>query len=109
MVTRSEIYALFYGGDVLSKLATARDLYGRYGKVLAVRPEILVHMAAVQGAERDLQTRMGAMRMGVTCSRCAARAGGGCCSRFMAGENDVLQLLMNMRWPECRWPVSRRE
>ena len=96
MVTRSEIYALFYGGDVLSKLAAARDLYGRYGKVLALRPDIMAQLKAMEVSELALQAQMGGMGMGVTCSRCATRAGGGCCSRFMAGENDVLQLLMNM-------------
>ncbi|MEK6201891.1 MAG: hypothetical protein N2A40_05670 [Desulfobulbaceae bacterium] len=96
MVTRSEIYARFYSGDVLLKLATARDLYGRYGKVLALRPDIMAQLTAMELSERALQAQMGGMGMGVTCTRCAVRAGGGCCSRFMAGENDVLQLVMNM-------------
>lgn len=96
MVTRSEIYALFYSGDVLFKLATARDLYGRYGNALALRPDIMAQLTAMEVSERALQAQMGGMGMGVTCTRCATRAGGGCCSRFMAGENDVLQLLMNM-------------
>jgi hypothetical protein len=39
---------------------------------------------------------MAAMAMGATCTQCAGRPGGGCCSRYMAAENDVLQLLLNM-------------
>lgn len=93
---RSELYPLFYSGDVMLKLAAARDLHDRYGSALAQRPEIMSQLAGVETAERALQVQMGSMEMGVTCTRCASRQGGGCCSRYMAGENDVLQLLMNM-------------
>lgn len=96
MLPRSEIYSLFYSGDVLVKLAAARELYARYGQVLVLRLDIMSQLAGLQVSEQALQARMGSMGMGETCSRCASRQGGGCCSRFMAGENDVLQLLMNM-------------
>jgi hypothetical protein len=96
MVIRSELYPLFYSGDVLMKLAAARDLHARHGHALALRPDIMSQLAAMAADERALQAQMGAMGMGATCTQCAARAGGGCCSRYMAGENDVLQLLMNM-------------
>ncbi|MBW6519550.1 MAG: hypothetical protein K0A99_00840 [Desulfoarculaceae bacterium] len=96
MATRSEIYALFYSGDVAVKLAAAQELYSQYGKVLALRPDIMAQLAALAASEHALQTRMGAMGMGNTCTQCASRPGGGCCSRFMTGENDVLQLLMNL-------------
>ncbi len=96
MVTRSEIYSLFYSGDVVVKLAAAHDLYGRYGKELSLRPDIMSQLDMMQVSEHALQAQMGTMGMGGTCTQCAARVGGGCCSRFMAGENDVLQLLMNL-------------
>ena len=96
MGTRSEIYTLFYSGDVSVKLATAHDLYASYGQTLALRPEIIEQLAAVENSERALQAQMGAMAMGVTCRQCASGPGGGCCSGYMAAENDVLQLLMNL-------------
>jgi hypothetical protein len=96
MGTRAEIYTLFYSGDVAEKLAVAHDLYARYGQTLALRPKIMAQLAAVGASERALQTQMGAMAMGATCTQCASRQGGGCCSGYMAAENDVLQLLMNM-------------
>ena len=96
MATRSELYALFYSGDVVVKLAAAQELYGRYGKELSLRLDIMSQLAMMQASEHALQAQMGAMGMGKTCTQCAGRQGGGCCSRFMAGENDVLQLLMNM-------------
>jgi hypothetical protein len=96
MGTRTEIYTLFYSGDVAVKLAVARDLYARYGQTLALRPEIMAQLAAVGASERALQGQMAAMAMGATCTQCASRQGGGCCSGYMAAENDVLQLLMNL-------------
>lgn len=96
MATRSEIYALFYSGDVVVKLAAARDLHARYGHALALRPDIMSQLAALAASEHALQAQMGAMGMGNSCTQCAVRPGGGCCSRYMAAENDVLQLLMNM-------------
>ncbi|MCX5870275.1 MAG: hypothetical protein NTY00_06520 [Deltaproteobacteria bacterium] len=96
MGTRSEIYTLFYGGDVAVKLAVAQNLYSRYDQALVLRPDIMAQLAAVQASERALHVQMGAMAMGATCTQCAGRQGGGCCSRYMAGENDVPQLLMNL-------------
>lgn len=96
MGTRSEIYTLFYSGDVAVKLAVAQDLYVRYGQALALRPDIMAQLAAVETSEHALQAQMGAMAMGATCTQCASRQGGGCCSGYMAAENDVSQLLMNM-------------
>lgn len=96
MAIRSEIYPRFYSGDVVVKLAVARELYSRFGRVLLLLPEMRTQLTAVQADERALQEQMAAMGMGATCTQCASRPGGGCCSRFMAGENDVLQLLMNL-------------
>jgi len=56
----------------------------------------MAQLTAVEADERALRDQMGAMGMGATCTQCASRQGGGCCSLYMAGENDVLQLLMNL-------------
>lgn len=96
MAIRSEIYTQFYSGDVVVKLAVARELYSRFGQELLLLPEMRTQLTAVQADERALQEQMAAMEMGATCTQCASRPGGGCCSRFMAGENDVPQLLMNL-------------
>jgi len=96
MSIRSGLYTKFYSGDVVVKLAAARELYSRFGQDLLHHPGIRTQLIAVQADERVLQEQMGAMGMGVTCAQCASRPGGGCCSRYMAGENDVPQLLMNL-------------
>ena len=80
MVTRSELYARFYSGDVVEKLAAAQDLYGRYGKELALRPDIMSQLAAMESSERAMAAQKGTMGMGATCTQCAGRQGGGCCS-----------------------------
>jgi len=64
MLTRAEIYSLFYSGDVVVKLAAARDLYASYGQVLVQRLDIMSQLAAMQVSERALQARMGSMGMG---------------------------------------------
>ncbi|MEN8188834.1 MAG: hypothetical protein ABFS19_03230, partial [Thermodesulfobacteriota bacterium] len=46
--------------------------------------------------EKELTSQMRSMEMHHTCSHCGSRPGGGCCSLYMAGETDVIQLLMNM-------------
>lgn len=96
MAIRSEIYTQFYSGDVVVKLAVARELHSRFGRDLLHHPGIRTQLTAVQADERALQEQMAAMEMGATCTQCASRPGGGCCSRYMAGENDVPQLLMNL-------------
>jgi len=90
------MYTYFYSGDVALKLGVARELYVQFGNVLLQQPDILANLTIVEANERALQVQMRAMTMGATCTLCAIRQGGGCCSIFMAGENDVLQLLMNL-------------
>ncbi len=96
MATRSDLYAFFYSGDVVLKLATAHDLHARYGEFLVQQLDIMSQLTVVLADEQISQAQMITMGMGETCTQCANRQGGGCCSRFMAGENDVLQLLMNL-------------
>lgn len=96
MLTRADLHALFYTGTVDKKLALASTLYGEHGRELLQSTEVVEQLTLLRRKERALQEQMQAMAMGQTCTLCATRAGGGCCSRYMAGENDVLQLLMNL-------------
>lgn len=96
MLTRAELHARFYTGTVTEKLTLARSLYAAHGEKLALLPEILAQLTLLRHKESALLKQMQTMEMGQTCSLCVSRVGGGCCSRYMAGENDVLQLLMNL-------------
>jgi len=54
MGTRSEIYTLFYSGDVVLKLAVAQDLYARYSQALVLRPDINMLLPAACFAHKTL-------------------------------------------------------
>jgi len=87
---------LLYNGSVAEKLQTARQLLHQYGELFKNTEglgEVLDRMRVLAG---QLQDHMSAMDMGRLCVRCAARTGGGCCSLYMAGETDAVQLLLNM-------------
>lgn len=93
---RSELYGFLYGGTVLEKRQRAGGLHHRFGSELLALPEINDWLRKMEEAQWGLKGQMEIMAMGHTCSWCARRPGGGCCSHSMAGENDVLQLLMNL-------------
>ena len=43
-----------------------------------------------------LEAHMTAMGLGRLCSQCASRPGGGCCSAYMAGNTDAIQMFINL-------------
>ncbi|MEA3467186.1 MAG: hypothetical protein U9R57_03055 [Thermodesulfobacteriota bacterium] len=92
-----EIINTCYCGDGKEKLAKAESLAEEYGHSLSQQRDVLDQLAVVQTAVEVLDAHMAAMEMGKTCSQCAARPDGGCCSAYMGNENnDALQLLMNI-------------
>ena len=81
---------------VAEKVEVARQLFSRWGADLN-RDGGMVHlMHGLVGQAESVATQMAAMKLGCLCSACASSPGGGCCSLFMAGETDPLQLLMNL-------------
>ncbi len=96
MATRFELYTRFYTGDLSLKLTMATSLYERHGETIKALPEVAFHLAVANDAERAVSAQMSTMNLGARCAQCAIQPGGGCCSSFMANENDVLQLLMNL-------------
>lgn len=86
-----------YCGDGAEKLAKARKLAHKYGDRLLRDPEITRQFSVLQEQLAVLESHMTAMEMGKSCSLCAAREDGGCCSVYMGNENnDALLLLMNI-------------
>ena len=94
--TLPQLFDLFYGGDIDMKLAVAERLYRLYGAELLQDPQVTLGMTNLHDLHEGLQQQMLVMEMDRTCTRCAQRSGGGCCSMAIAEETDVLQLLMNM-------------
>jgi len=92
-----EIISSCYCGDGADKLQQAKKLLQAYGDKLSQDTKIKEQLALVRGAVLLLDSHMTAMDMGKTCSACAARPDGGCCSAYMGHENnDALLLLMNI-------------
>ena len=93
----SRIISSCYAGGASEKLEISRQLMLDFGEALLENQPIVSQIVVVKDAVSDLDRHMGAMEMGKLCTRCAAKAGGGCCSVYMGNENnDALQLLMNM-------------
>ena len=86
----------FYGGSIGARLAEAQSLHPHLARELAAN-ELFARMLgqAVTLAE-ELAGIMAALDLGALCTVCGTKPGGGCCSSFMAGENDVPQLLLNL-------------
>jgi len=85
-----------YNGTVESRLDTARRLHCRHGEQLQGDAYFQSEFKLLCEAAAAVAGYMTAMNLGPLCSRCAAQPGGGCCSLFMAGETDGLQMLMNL-------------
>jgi len=79
-----------------ARLASARRLFGQWGEELRVDAGLRQALDNLVAAAAAVNAQMAAMHLAARCLACAGRAGGGCCSRYMAGESDELQLLMNL-------------
>lgn len=89
--------AAVYDGTVDQRRQTAIDLAEKYGEQLILDERIDKQLKLLLKRVAQLNTHMQErMQLGDLCSRCASREDGGCCSRYMAGETDSLQLLMNI-------------
>ncbi len=86
----------YFTAPVPHRLAAAQDLYHRLGPALGRDPAIRAGLERVRRSAARLTLQMQAMAMGATCSDCAARTGGGCCSAAMADNTDGILLLINM-------------
>lgn len=95
MVDQMILHDRIYGGSVASRLAYGHVLFKAYGSTLASQRSVGVALVGMQTKERALADHMQALDLGSLCSRCASLTGG-CCSRYMAGETDSLQVLMNL-------------
>ncbi len=85
-----------YGGAVESRLAFGLLLFKKLGKPFAELTSVYAALARMRTQESDLAAHMQSLMLGRVCSFCAASEGGGCCSRYMSGETDSLQILINL-------------
>lgn len=85
-----------YQGSIASRLTTARSIVDQIRPQLEndqwfqIEFELLYHYAD------ELDRHMNHMDMGALCSKCAATPDGGCCSLYMSGETDAIQMAINI-------------
>ncbi|MBU4034412.1 MAG: hypothetical protein KKG34_06395 [Proteobacteria bacterium] len=85
-----------YGGSIRDRLSIAHILYPHLALELAFNEAFAPMLAQAVIFQKELVGIMAALDLGPLCAACGGRSGGGCCSNFMAGENDVPQLLLNL-------------
>jgi len=86
----------FYGGSIQARLGVAQGLYADLAPELAADEAFARMLAQAVLDQQELARIMADLDLGALCIVCGAKGGGGCCSSFMAGENDVPQLLINL-------------
>jgi len=86
----------FYGGDIRARLAVAQRLHAELGPELAANGAFSRMLAQAEVLEKELARTMAGLELGALCTACGVKVGGGCCSSFMVGENDAMQLLLNL-------------
>ncbi|MFQ6759546.1 MAG: hypothetical protein D9V46_01045 [Deltaproteobacteria bacterium] len=91
----------FYGGSIHARLGVAQRLYADLGPELAAAEPFSRLLSQAVLCQQELSRIMADLDLGALCSVCGAKVGGGCCSSFMAGENDVIQLLINLLAGVC--------
>lgn len=85
-----------YHAPVQEKLHLADGLCQSYAADFLKQDGVGLELSALAEYGEILRRHMAGSGMGELCVSCAAGPGGGCCSRFMAGETDAIQMLMNM-------------
>lgn len=85
-----------YHSDFKSTLLIAHRLFQENGEALRALPPVRDGLAVLEQQAQLLQARMALLDLAPLCSGCALRQGGGCCSLFMADENDAVLLLINL-------------
>lgn len=90
--TRNDVYF----SDVEGKLFLARQLFDEHSTELSMQPILSSQLAKLKLVSQVLHEQMASMSLSVFCKACAKKAGGGCCSAYMANETDAFLLLINM-------------
>lgn len=85
-----------YHSDFKSTLLLAQQLHRQDGEALLGLPLIRQGLDGMEQKAGMLQDQMAGMDLAPLCTQCSLKSGGGCCSLFMADENDAVLLLINL-------------
>lgn len=97
--------ATFYNGPVLSRLDASHRLYRLLATRLRQNDRFSHELGHLLDNARAVNRQMAAMHFGPLCISCSSNPAGGCCSLYMAGETDALQMLLNLLVGIDVWPV----
>jgi hypothetical protein len=92
-----------YHSDFKAKLLIAHQLYQQNGEALRALPLVRQSLAVLEHHAQLLQEQMASLNLAPLCSNCALKPGGGCCSLYMADENDAVLFLINLL---AGYPIS---
>lgn len=96
MIDSQELVDKCYSGSIKLCLDYAYKLYSDYGDYLLTNTQVSIALQELQESAEILSSHMELMGMGTICKKCSEQKSGGCCSIYMAGETDSIQLLINM-------------
>lgn len=85
-----------YFSSVASKRKLARQIYTQWGQQMLAQADIQQSLSRLELLSKKLHTTMSELVMFSLCVECGSRPDGGCCSAFMAGETDAIQLVLNL-------------
>ena len=85
-----------YHSDFHTKLFLAHQLFKDNGEALCSIPLVRDSLVALELQAQLLQDQMTFLNFAPLCSSCALKPGGGCCSLYMADENDAVLFLINL-------------
>ncbi len=89
-------HSLLYGGSLKSKLETGRAIVVLLQNDLGQDSTFQKEFSTLKKRATALNSHMVGMNLGDLCSGCAANPDGGCCSRYMSGETDAIQIALNL-------------
>lgn len=96
MTSFTDLLHQLYYEPVETRLTLARDLFARFGDTFREHTTLCNELDTLVDRAEQLRLHMEQMDLGRLCVQCSTGDGGGCCSAYMAGETDGIQLLMNM-------------
>lgn len=95
-MTKYSLKELFHD-PVSNKIELTRQIFALHGETLLTKPVLREQLANLAENYIALERCMAQANLAPHCKACGDKnESGGCCSRYMADENDVIQLLINL-------------
>lgn len=95
MKTRQELFVKIYEGPVECRLAYSQNIVAKMQSRLYENVHLQQLFQQLQQYAGELNDYMRGLDLGSLCSHCASKPSGGCCSLFMSGETDAVQMALN--------------